>query len=103
MDFLNDPGSLNILLFGSIGLVFYFFILRPQTKKAKEQETFWDTLSVSDQVVTNGGIFGKIEKLNKETVTLNVGNNNTIKFAKSAISMDLSKTLGKVKSLNQEN
>lgn len=102
MDFLNDPGTLNILLFGSIGLVFYFFILRPQSRKAKEQETFWDKLSVGDQVVTNGGIFGKIEKQTKETVILNVGGTNTIKFAKTAISMELSKTLGKVKALKED-
>lgn len=91
------PETLNILLFASIGLVFYFFIIRPQSRRAKEMETFRAALQVGDRVVTNGGLHGRLTKVSEQTVMLEIARNTQIKLEKSAISAELSKSIAKEK------
>ena len=79
-----------ILLFGII-IIFYFFMIRPQQKKQKDQKKFIEQIKKGDNVVTAGGIHGKIMAIEGETVTLEVERGARIKFEKSAISLDSSK------------
>ncbi len=72
-----------------IFLVFYFFILRPQTQKAKKQETFVNDLEKGKQVVTSSGILGKITKIDDNIITLEVGQKSYIRVTKGAISREL--------------
>ena len=83
----------NTLFLLAFIAVFYFFIFLPQIRKAKKQKQFKEGLAKGDQVVTTGGIHGKILEMNDLTVTLDVGNGNRLKFDKSAISMDASALL----------
>ena len=73
--------------------VFYFFMIRPQMKKSKDQKKFREALKKGDRVVTIGGIHGKILDMTDTTVTLEMVDKNHIKFEKSAISMDNSASL----------
>lgn len=72
-----------------IFVVFYFFIIRPQSKKTKDQQTFTQALQKGDDVVTASGIFGKINKIEEGIVTLQVDTKTFIRVTKSAISKEL--------------
>ncbi len=81
----------SILMMVGIFVVFYFFMIRPQQKKTKDQKTYLTSLKKGDTVVTIGGLHGKIVSLDDETVTLEVGRAVNLKFDRSAISMESSK------------
>lgn len=81
----------TLILFGGIALVFYFFMIRPQQKKQKEQKKFIEEISRGDEVVTIGGIHGKVLSTDDTTVVLEVDKGVKMTFQKSAISLDASK------------
>lgn len=87
-----DTNLIFLLLFVA---VFYIFIFLPQMRKAKKQKEFKASLNKGDKVVTTGGIHGKIIELKDLTVTLDIGNGNTLKMDRSAISMEASALLNK--------
>lgn len=71
-------------------VVMYFFMIRPQAKKAKEQKKFAESIVAGEQIVTTAGIHGKIAKDNEDgTLKLEVSNNNFITLDRSAVSMDM--------------
>lgn len=70
-----------ILIFG----VFYFLLIRPQQKKAKEHQAFLGSLKKGDLVVTNGGIHGKITGLTDAVVTVEIADNVRIKVSRSHV------------------
>jgi preprotein translocase subunit YajC len=76
-----------------IVIVFYFFMIRPQLNKAKEQKKFVEALKKGDKVVTTAGIHGRIIDINDLTVVLEVEGGSKIRFDKSAVSLDASKPL----------
>ena len=73
-----------------IVVVFYFFMIRPQSKKAKEAKKFREALSKGAKVVTIGGIHGKIVEVKEQYVTLTIANGVEVKVQKSAISPEYS-------------
>ena len=82
----SQSGMINILFMVGIFVVFYFFMIRPQQKKAKDQKTFRENLKKGDKVVTIGGLHGEIVEVSKETVTLEVDRGTKLVFELSAIS-----------------
>ena len=80
----------SFIIFAMIG-VFYFFMIRPQQKKAKQEERFVDELSKGKKVVTSTGIHGKVVSIDKDkgTLKLEIDSNTTIKIDRIAISMEL--------------
>lgn len=80
------------LFIGSIFLVLYFFMIRPQSKKQREQRKFMDSVQKGDKIVTIGGMHGRVSKLNEDdTLLMEVDANTKIKIEKSSISLELSK------------
>lgn len=73
--------------------VFYLFFIRPQSKKAKEQKKFRDSLQKGQKVITIGGIHGKIVEIQETTVTLEVEGQVRLRLEKSAVAMDNSQTI----------
>ncbi len=71
-------------------VVFYFFFIRPQTKKNKDQKKFRAELKKGDKVVTIGGVHGKVGEIKETTVILEVGNQLKLTIEKSALVMDTS-------------
>lgn len=65
--------------------VFYFLLIRPQQKRAKERNAMIAALKKGDQVVTIGGLHGTIADLDDSTVTLRVAETTKVKFERSAI------------------
>ncbi|NTU42632.1 MAG: preprotein translocase subunit YajC [Nitrospirales bacterium] len=75
----------SLLPFVLIIAVFYFLILRPQQKKAKEHRQMMDNLKKGDKVVTGGGIYGVVENVGPNTVVLKIAENVKVKFRKGYI------------------
>lgn len=71
-----------------IVVVFYFFMIRPQMRKQKEMRNFREALKKGDKIITTGGIYGKINNISENIITVDVGNNVIIKVDKSAILKD---------------
>ncbi|GIV33094.1 MAG: preprotein translocase subunit YajC [Chitinophagales bacterium] len=81
----------TLLFMVAIFAVMYFFMIRPQAKKAKEQKKFISEIKKGDKVVTAGGIHGRVAKVNDDTFLLEVDGGTKIKVEKSVISMDFTK------------
>lgn len=91
------PGNstFTLIMFGLMFVVFYFFLIRPQSKKAKEAQNFIDTLKAGDKIITIAGIHGKIVSVNEEdkTFLIQVDGPTRLKIEKSAVNSELSKPL----------
>lgn len=74
-----------MIMFAVFFLFIYFAIWRPQNKRAKEQKNLLDSLNKGDEVVTAGGLLGRINKINDQYFTLSVANNVDIVMQKSSV------------------
>jgi len=95
----QDGGLVSFALLGIMFVVFYFLILRPQSKRAKEHKKLVSELTKGDEVTTNGGILGKVVKVVDEYVVVEVANGLEIKFQKQNITSTLPK--GTLKNIAQ--
>ena len=91
----GGAGTMNLIFIGGILLVFYFFMIRPQQKKQKDQKKFIGEIKKGDMVVSLGGIHGKVTAIDEHTVTLEVDRGARIKMEKSSISFESSKQYNK--------
>ncbi|GAB2794473.1 preprotein translocase subunit YajC [Rhabdobacter roseus] len=86
-----QPGGSQAMIYqvvmwvGIIG-VFYFFMIRPQQKKQKDQKQMLNNLKKGDQVVTIGGMHGKVFAVDETTITLELDKGVKLTFDKSAVS-----------------
>lgn len=78
--------------------VFYFLLIRPQTKRSREQRQLLENLAMGDEVLTVGGIIGRITKLRDNYVALAIGKDMEMVFQKNAIASVLPK--GTMESMN---
>ncbi|SEQ91251.1 preprotein translocase subunit YajC [Pedobacter rhizosphaerae] len=81
----------QLFVMAAIGLVFYFFMVRPQLKKAKDHKKLVEELKKGDKVITTAGIHGRIIDMNDTTFLIEVEGGTKIRFEKSAISLDATK------------
>ena len=75
----------GILMMVVIVAIFYFFMIRPQPKKQKEIQKAREALKVGDQIVTAGGIYGRIREIGDVYMAIEVANGVTIRIDKSSI------------------
>ena len=95
---LQAPANNNSMLFimGAMILVFYFFMIRPQAKKAKDAKKFQENLQKGDRIVTIAGIHGTVNKVNEDgTISLEINPGSYLKIEKSAISIEWSQQVNK--------
>ncbi|MGE5680138.1 MAG: preprotein translocase subunit YajC [Bacillota bacterium] len=80
-------GSLisTFIMFGAIFAIFYFMIIRPQQKRAKERDQLLANLQKGDKIITNGGIHATIEGLEEKTALVKISENVKIKIERAAI------------------
>ena len=79
----------NLIFFGLMLVIFWLFLIRPQAKRQREQKKFMESLERGSDVVTASGILGKINKIEGDIVTLDVGNKTFLRVTKNAISKEL--------------
>ena len=91
-----DAGMLpQLLMFGAIILVFYFFMIRPQQKKVRDQKKFREELTKGMTVITIGGLHGKLVAIDDDTITLEVDKGVRLTFDKASVSMEATMRLQK--------
>ncbi len=88
---------MQLIFFGGFILIFYFLMWRPQSKRAKEHKNLVSSLSKGDEVITNGGIAGKISKVSEDFIAMEVSEGVELKVQKVAIAASLPK--GTLKSI----
>lgn len=84
----NTSMIYNVLLWVGIIGIFYFFMIRPQQKKQKDQKNFVDSLKKGDNVVTIGGMHGRIASVDATTVILEVDRGVKMTFEKTSVSRE---------------
>lgn len=95
----QSPWTSFIFLGGFI-LIFYFMLIRPQSKRAKEHKALIEGIGKGDEVITAGGILGKVTKVDEQYVSVTVADNVDLKMQKSSVSAVLPK--GTIKSIEQD-
>ncbi len=78
-------GFTSLLLIGGMFVLMYFMIIRPQRKRQKEHQSLIEGVSKGDEVVTNGGILGKVTKVDDSYMVLEVSGGVELKFQKIAL------------------
>jgi preprotein translocase subunit YajC len=79
-----EPGGATmwlpqILMFGAIGLIFWFLIIRPQSKAEKERRAMLEAIQKKDRVVTSGGLLGTVADLRDDEITLRISESPDVK------------------------
>jgi len=70
-----------VIIFG----IFYFILIRPQQKKVKEHKKMVDELKKGDKIVTSGGIYGMVEGVGVNTLTVKIAEGTNVKIARSSV------------------
>jgi len=82
-------GAMPFIMIGML-VIMYFFMIRPQSKRAKEQKKFGDSIATGEYIVTTSGIHGTITRTNEDgTLQVETGRGNFMKIERSAVSMEL--------------
>ena len=89
-------GLLSFLPLIVIFVVFYFLLIRPQMKRAKEHKALISQLAIGDEVVSSGGLLGKVTHVGDSFVTLELADNVKVKLQKHAVATVMPK--GTIKS-----
>ena len=95
----NDP-IMGMLFFVGMIVIFYFLLIRPQQKRAKEHRKLVEALGKGDEIVTNGGMLGKIVDMSEQYLTVEIANNVQVKVQRHAITTVLPK--GSLKAAEKE-
>lgn len=85
----SGGGIINLVFFAGIIAVMYFFFMRPQMKKQKEQAAFINEIKKGDQVALSSGIIGKVNKIEANEISLQVDSKTYLRVTKSAISKEI--------------
>ena len=93
----GDPGFIGFLPIILMFVLLYFLMIRPQMKRAKETKSMIEALQKGDEVITAGGIVGRISKMGEQYLTIEIAPNTEISVQKAAVQMLLPK--GTLKSL----
>jgi len=75
----------TVVMFGAVIAIFYFMMIRPQQKRAKEHQKLLASIKKGDPVVTSSGIHGTVHEVGESTVTVTVASGTHITFDKSAV------------------
>ena len=83
-------GMMPIFLMVGMFVVMYFFMIRPQAKKAKEQKKFADSMTAGEKIVTTAGIHGTINRANEDgTLQIEISRSTFMTIERSAVSMEM--------------
>jgi len=97
-----DSGYSGLIMMGAIVVIMYFFMIRPQMKKAKDERKFVDSVQKGDKVVTIGGIHGRITEIADTTFLMDIDKNITMRIEKKAISAEATKAYQQGKEVTVE-
>ena len=81
----------DVFIIVAFALVFYFIIWRPQSKRAKEHKDLVGSISKGDEIITNGGLIGKVVKVDEQFLVMEVADGVELKMQKHAVTAALPK------------
>lgn len=81
----GDGGMISLLFMAAIFVVFYLFIIRPQSKRQKEIQQKISSIKKGDKVVTNGGIIGIVSSIEDDSLLVEIDNNVKVRFLKNSV------------------
>jgi len=84
-----DPAFTQILILGLLFGVFYFMLIRPQKKRAETHRNLIESVEVGDEVVTIGGLHGRVTRVGEDDLDIEAAPGTNLKFVKSAIARKL--------------
>jgi preprotein translocase subunit YajC len=84
-------GLQTAIMMGLMVVVFYFFLIRPQTKRAKEHRALVAALEVGTEVATSGGIIGKVTEVTEQFLTVEIADNVQVKVQRHTVAQVLPK------------
>jgi preprotein translocase subunit YajC len=84
-------GGGSLIFIGLMFVVLYFFMIRPQAKKAKDQKEFISSIEKGMKVVTSGGIHGKVAKVEENTLLIEVDGSTKLRIDRNMVSVDMTK------------
>jgi len=93
----QPDGMFSLVMIVAIFVLFYFMLIRPQNKRAKEHRELMTSLKKGDEIITSGGLLGKVVSLDEQYIKVSVAENVEICLQRSAVSAVLPK--GTMKSL----
>jgi preprotein translocase subunit YajC len=80
-----EPGLANLIFLGFLIVIFYFMLIRPQRRRVEQHKRLISSIGVGDEIVTIGGIYGRVGRMGDEDIDLEVSPGTTIRIVKSAI------------------
>lgn len=89
----QTSGNISWVMLIAMFVVFYFFLIRPQVKKNKQQQQFREGVKKGDKIVTTGGIHGKIAEIRDKVFIIDTEGGGRLKIEKTAVSMEASAAL----------
>ncbi len=85
--------TISIVMMVGMVVVMYFFMIRPQAKRSKEQKAFSESINTGEKVITTAGIHGTINRINEDgTIQLEIARGTFIIIDRSAVSMEMTTT-----------
>jgi preprotein translocase subunit YajC len=81
----QDGGLMSMLPLLLIMVLFYFMLIRPQTKRAKEHKNMVGALAKDDELVTNGGLLGRVKEVGESFLTVEIANGIEVKIQKQSV------------------
>jgi len=88
-----NPGMINLVMLLLLFSVFYFFFIRPQAKKQKEQSKFLEELNKGDEVALSSGIIGRVNKIEDNIISIQVDQKTFLRVVKGSISKEMTEAL----------
>ncbi|MCP3930498.1 MAG: preprotein translocase subunit YajC [Bacteroidetes bacterium] len=95
-------GYMNLVFIAAMVVIFYLFLIRPQSKRQKEQKLFSESIEKGSEIVTTSGILGRINKIEDDIVTLEVGTKTFIRITRSSISKEMTDAIYSANDKNQK-
>ena len=87
----QEPGLASFLPLIILFAVFYFFLIRPQLKQAKQHKALVSALAKGDEIATNGGILGKIKEVGDNFLLVEIAEGTDVKVQKQSVSVVMPK------------
>lgn len=93
--YAQEPGepslTYNLILFGGMFLLFYLILWRPQSKRAKEHRELITNITKGDEVLTSGGLLGKVTRVSEDYIAIQVADGVELKVQKASVAAALPK------------
>ena len=83
----QQPGFASFLPFIILLIAFYFFLIRPQIKQAKQHKQLVDSLTKGDEIATSGGLLGKIKQVGDNFIIVEISKETEVKIQKQSVSL----------------